>query len=161
MNTPNHWILRVDNSHFRTASPDCIWGLNTITNFNMKGFVKRAKEGDVLWFVTSKTKTDNKRNPCIAVATFKSAHERILGPIIAISKTDEELGWIKRSSNPNSDWNMELIYKDLRNLTPCGLSIDVKGQSIVLCYDESKYDVDLRREYTSIMRYAGVTTSMS
>ena len=146
-----HYILRVgDGIHFNASSSKSIWGINSYTSTLGKWFKSKAKEGDLLWFVTGKSK-----GHIVAVATFTGTQERILGPLIGLTATNGELGWTETEGN----WDTEVHYKNLYNLTQCNLFSDIKCPSTIRLYSE-KCKVNLIAEYPNIVRYSKVTNSM-
>ncbi len=140
----NHWILRVcDGKHFWNSSKDSLWG---ITKRLHTGFLKQVTPGDILWFLTNK-KSGGK---FIAVATFHYKQDRVLGPLIALTKTNEELGW----TQTEGEWDVELHYKDLYNINDCELVPEIKGQSIIRLYKPQTCVISLPSEYPYIVKYA-------
>ena len=113
-------------------------------------FQKEAKEGDLLWFVKSKT-----NGQIVAVATFTRTNKRILGPLIELTLTNAELGWDKSEG----DWDTEVHYKDLYNLTHCNLISEIEGANSIRRYNY-KCKINLITEYPQIIRYSKVTNSM-
>ena len=109
------------------------------------------EDGDLLWFVTGRSK-----GHVVAVATFTCIKERILGPLIEITATNSELGW----TETDGDWDTEVHYKDLYNLTQCNLFSGIKGAATIRLYGE-KCKVNLPSEYPHIVRYSKVTNSMN
>ena len=149
---PSHFLLRIgDGRHFNTSSSKFIWGINTTTSPMGKWFKKTVKPGDLLWFVTSKS-----NGHVVAVATFTETKERILGPLIALTLNNDELGW----THKEGDWNIEVHYKDLYNLSNCELYSEIKCPSTIRLYDSEKCKVDLPTEYAHIVRYSKITNSM-
>jgi hypothetical protein len=147
---PNHFLLHIgDGIHFTASSVKSIWGIKS-QNTWAKAFISNAKEGDLLWFVKSKT-----NGQIVAVATFTQTKERILGPLIQLTLSDEELGWDKTKGN----WDTEVHYKDLYNLTPCNLISEIKGAAGIRLYND-KCKVDLPSEYPNIVRYSKVLLKM-
>jgi hypothetical protein len=81
-----HYLLRIGNGlHFNSSSIRRIWGVNSTYPFTKK-FLLTVKEGDILWFVKG-----GSQGQIVAVATFKEFKSRILGPLIPLTFTDEEL----------------------------------------------------------------------
>jgi hypothetical protein len=143
----NHWLIRVDTGDsFKNSSKYNIWGCKSNTS---KSFLKDVQPGDKLWFITNKSK-----GKIIAVASFESHNERILGPLIGLSMSNDELGW---SSNSNID--TEIHYKDLYNLDQCELNINIKSTILITKYVNEKYDIDLDNEYKYIVKYCFVVFS--
>ena len=144
------WLLRVgDGENLKRSSKYRIWGIQTLTSPHGKYFVKNVKPGDRLWFVTSKS-----HGKLIAVATYRSHNTRDLGPLINISLTNEELGWVGSGADWTSD--VEVHYTDLYGLSDCELLTHIKGPSTIRKYDE-KCRVNLAVEYSYIVRYSRVT----
>lgn len=140
------WLLRVgDGVNFVNSSKYRIWG---IASKNGNHFVKHVKPGDRLWFVTRKS-----QGKLIAVATFRSHNQRNLGPLVNISKTDEELGW----TGGGDDWrnDTEVHYTDLYGLNDCELLSKIKGAATIRRYNEN-CKVNLPVEYSYIARYSKV-----
>jgi len=153
----NHFLLNIgDGDHFITSSPKSVWGINSNYTYS-KGFLNSVKNGDLLWFVKSKT-----NGQIVAVATFTGTQQRIIGPVINLTLTDAELGWDKigcgKSKNPGG-WDIEVHYKDLYNLTDCNLISEIKGSAIIRKYND-KCKLNLDTEYKNIVRYSKVTNNM-
>ena len=147
---PNNFLLRIgDGVHFNASSSKLIWGIDSKYSF-AKGFLTTAKEGDLLWFVKGKT-----NGQIVAVATFTRTNKRILGPLIELTLTNAELGWDKSEG----DWDTEVHYKDLYNLTHCNLISEIKGAASIRLYND-KCKINLITEYPQIIRYSKVTNSM-
>ena len=145
------FLLRVsDGVHFRNSSVKHIWGINSENVFG-KFLMNKAKPGDRLWFVQSKS-----NGKIIAVATFVSFKKRELGPLIDVSYTNEELGWTKQKG----DWDIEVHYNELYNLSDCELYSDIQGTSTIRSYKEGACKVNLPNEYPYIVKYSKVSTKM-
>ena len=149
----NDWIFRVGNGdNFIKSSPHRIWGMQTNNSPNGKHFVKNVKPGDRLWFVKSKS-----HGKIIAVATYRSHNKREFGPLISVSMTNEELGWVGEGPDWTSD--TEVHYSDLFGLTECEMLTHIKGAGGVRLYNE-KCRVNLPVEYSSIVRYSKVVLKL-
>ena len=147
---PAHYLLRIgDGDHFCSSSFYAIWGVHSKVG-PVKGFLKNVKQGDYLWFVKGKNK-----GQIIAVATFHHANQRIIGPIIDLTRTNQELGWTKTEG----EWDTEIHYTHLYNLTPCELYSEIKGAATIRKYSD-KCKVDLPNEYPTIVRYSTVVPNM-
>jgi predicted secreted protein len=146
------WLLRVgDGENLKNSSKYRIWGIQTTSNDN-KYFVKNVKPGDRLWFVKSKS-----QGRLIAVATYRSHNTRELGPLINISKTNEELGWTGEGPDWTSD--TEIHYSDLYGLEACELLTHIKCSKPIRKYNE-KCRVNLAVEYSHIVRYSKVSNEL-
>jgi hypothetical protein len=146
----NHFLLRIgDGKHFNSSSSKSIWGVNSKNN-SIPQFLSGVKPGDILWFVKSRSKCQ-----IVAVATFKEAKNRILGPLLALSPTNEDLGWV----NTEGSWDTEIHYTDLYNLTDCNMFSEIKSPLVIRLYND-KCKVNLLTEYPNIVRYSRVTKTM-
>jgi hypothetical protein len=150
MEEQTHYIIRVgDGVNFINSSKYNCWGLNSNNN-NVKHLIKNIKENDILWFIKNKTK-----GQVIAVSKYTRNEKRILGPLINISKTNEELGW-------DNIENIDTIiyYDNIYNISRCNIFINLKGQNTIYKYINDKYNIDLKKEYDNIVRYSNITTIM-
>jgi len=145
-----HFLLRIgDGDHFVSSSSHQLWGINSQTIFG-KGFLRMARKGDLLWFVQSASK-----GQVIAVATFKGIQPRVLGPIINITPTNEELGWTKQLG----EWDIEVHYKRLYDLRDSALHTEIKGAATIrLANDKCK--INLPANYTTIVQTLTPTKEM-
>jgi hypothetical protein len=135
------WILRAgDGENFLNSSDYRIWGIKSTSNCG-KHFVKNVKQGDRLWFVKNKS-----QGKIIAVGTYKSHNERVLGPLVNTTMTDEELGWSKTGCD------IEVHYTHLYLLSNCNLLTYLKAQTEIVKYKREKYEIDLPTEYENILR---------
>ena len=138
-----HYILHIgDGKHFNSSSIKNIWGINSSHSFS-KSFILNVKEGDILWFVISKSK-----GKLVAVSTFTKLNKRILGPLINISHTNEELGW----TEINGKWDIEIHYKNLYNISECELYSEIKGACGIRKYND-KCKINLPIEYNNIILF--------
>jgi len=139
---PTDWIIKPGmNKNFDNSIKNMTWGY---VSTRLPTFRETVKSGDRLWFV--------RKDLLIAVATFKDQKKRVLGPLIALTLTNEELGW----TSGMGAWDMEIHYTDLYDLTLCngGKGIDPKayGQPALRKYNPDK-NIDLPAEYMGITRY--------
>lgn len=145
INTPTHWLLRVgDGTHFKSSSKDKIWGIDSNNKSNTSKFMKEVKKGDILWFVQGKNK-----GKLLGMATYVGHGKRVLGPILNLSKTNEELGWTKQEGN----WDIEIHYQNLYDIEYCELYTEIKSPLVIRTFNE-KCHVDLPTEYNNIVRYS-------
>jgi len=141
----NHWLIRVnDGESFKNSSRYKIWGCKSNSS---KKFLQDAQAGDKLWFITNKSK-----GKIIAVVSFESHNVRILGPLLKLSMSDDELKW------DNTGFDIEIHYSDLYDLSQCELNINIKSTILITKYinDTNKYDIDLSQEYKYIVKYCFV-----
>lgn len=139
-----HWILRVgDGDHFWSSSQRHIWGINSNHKCSTNSFIQKVKSGDLLWFVKS-----GEHGKLIAVSKFTELKKRELGPLIALTATNEELGWTKQ----HGDWDTEVHYIDLYDLRECELFSKIKSPLVIRKYNE-KCKVNLPIEYMYLIKY--------
>jgi hypothetical protein len=146
------WIIRVgDGLNLSSSSKYGIWGIQTLSPTN-KHFINNVKPGDRLWFVKSKS-----QGKLLAVATYRSHNERVIGPLVNLTMTNEELGWVVSETDRISD--TEIHYTDLYGLSKCELLTHIKGAASIRKYDE-KCMVNLPVEYSYIVRYSMATVGV-
>ena len=139
-----HWFLRVgDGKNLMNSSKYRIWGIKSTSSCG-KHFVKNVKKGDKLWFIKNKS-----QGKVIAVATYMSHNERLLGPLLNLTRSNEELGWV--GEGPDWTSNVEVHYTNLYELHNCNLLTRLKGQSVILKYSREKYEINLSEEYDNIL----------
>jgi len=139
-----------DGKGFDNSKKLNIWGIDSSIS-NEKHFLKEVKSGDIIWFLTNYTKG----RQLVGVATFLSTVKRELGPLIAVTKTNEELGWDK------GDWDTEVHYEKLYLIQSLDLYPDLKHRSNVIKTTSTKTDLDFEQEYKNIVKYSKVTLSCS
>lgn len=146
MTTPSHWLLRVeDGVHFRSSQKYMRWGVNSKHTNCVPNFLRNVKPGDILWFIKNKS-----RGRVIGVATFTSHCPRILGPLIATTPTDEDLGWTKS----HGEWDTEVHYKCLYDVYKVGILTQIQSPLVVRLYNPLKCQADLLSEYSNIIKYS-------
>jgi hypothetical protein len=156
MNDGKHWILRVgDGENFVKGNPRSLWAVKD----THKSFLENVKPGDKLWFIRSKQFEDLQLGKVIAVADFEYKNERISGPLVSITASNEELNW---TGSKGGDCNIEIHYTNLYNLTALNLYTGQKGQAVICSYDNVKENllIDLPDEYEKIVFYSQITNRM-
>jgi len=135
------WLIRCGNGeNVWKGARFSIWGIES----KYKTFIKTAKPGDRMWFVQN-----NSKGKLIAVATFRSCNERILGPLIKLSLSDEELCWKKISEGKN--WDYEVHYEEFYDISGYNLLTEIKPINTIISYDNIKIcKVDLENAYINI-----------
>jgi|LakMenEpi03Aug12_release.lakeMendotaPanAssembly.Ray.scaffolds.fasta_scaffold974395_2 hypothetical protein len=141
-----HWFVRVgDGENFRGSIKHKLWALKSWAS-DGKNFLSNAKDGDSLWFLTN-WKGGRK---LIGVATFIETKKRELGPLINVTRTNEELEWT------NGSWDVEIHFKDLYLIDKLNMSPDVGFQSSLLRVKSTKCTIDFDLEYANIVKYSQV-----
>jgi hypothetical protein len=142
---PQHWLLRVaDGVHFERSQKYMRWGVNSKHSW-VPAFLRRVRSGDVLWFIKGKS-----NGQAIGVATFTQHCPRVLGPLIAITPTDEDLGWVES----RGDWDVEVHYKDLYITDSLNILTNIKSPLVGRLFNSDKCTADLPLEFRNIIRYS-------
>lgn len=151
-----YYILRIGNGHnFKNSSKYSIWGIRK----RNRSFLNTVKLGDVLIFVKNKTKTDTNIGKIVAIAEFDQLRNRETGPLISLTATNNDLGW---TGDIADNCEVELVYKNLKNVSGCELYTGLKGQSTIVDYDNVKEKISLNIpfEYLMMKKYAIVKNHM-
>jgi hypothetical protein len=87
----------------------------------------------------------------MGVATFSRSCARVLGPLLALTKTNEELGW----TNTDGNWDTEIHYINLYDLSsiPEPVFTNIKSPLVGRVYNPAKCAADLPTEYRYIAKY--------
>lgn len=133
-----------DGVHFTRSQPYLRWGINSNHPWN-KAFLKRVRPGDVLWFIQS-----GNSGKAIGVAVFSRHCERLVGPLIAVTPTNDELGWTK----DHGQWDVEVHYTDLYDLSACDVYTCIKSPLTVREFNRDKCDVNLESVYPFIVQFS-------
>jgi hypothetical protein len=155
----NHYILRIgDGINFKNSSKFHIWGVES----KWKTFLKNVKKGDKLWFMINKDKNkkDTDNGQLIAVADYDYHNKRIIGDLISLTLTNEELEW---DGEQAKKCDIEIHYNNLYNITYCNLFSNIKGQSTIRIYDDKckeKMLINLIVEYEYIVKYSKILKNM-
>jgi len=146
-----NWLLRIgDGEHFKSSSEQNIWGIKSPALGGGNPFIKDAEPGDLLWFVTG-----NSNGHIVALATYERIETRVLGPLIATTQTNDDLGW----NRTEGEWDIEVHFNNLYNLTSLSLFSEIKGSVSIRRFNDN-CKVDLPTEYKNILRYSKVTNCM-
>lgn len=135
MANPTHWLIRVrDGVNFEQnifSRGRKFWSIKDSNN-NGKAFYRDVRANDILWFVTNKEGGSR----IIAVARYLSHNERVLGPLVALSPTNEDLGW----NEPG--YTKEFHFDDCYDVKEWNLTNPVDNRSTVIKYS-NKFNYDL------------------
>lgn len=123
------WLLRIhDGVNFVNSSKYGVWGICK----SRKSFIKQAKPGDILAFIKCASK-----GQIIAFAEFTSQYDRECNTLIDLYD-DTMMGWKQHVETQNTKWDNIIFYKNLRNVSNCGIFTNVKGSSPLVNYDKKK-----------------------
>ena len=144
----NHWIFRVnDGDNFRN-SVFPFWGVKRGSGGCMKTVITKIKNGDILWFMTSKSHGGK----MIGMSEYCGFYDRKDEPLFLINtKTNEEQGW-----KGDECWDIQIHYLNLyitekQNITAC-----IQCGSNILEYKTFKDRIshDLYEHYKNYKFYA-------
>jgi hypothetical protein len=143
-----HWIIRVNDGYNFRNSKYPFWGVKRGKNGCMKTIVKKIKNGDILWFMTSK----KYGGIIIGMSEYTGFYDRNDEPLLQINtKTNEEQNW-----KGDDDWDIQMHYSNLyitekQNITGC---IQCGGN--ILEYDtfKDKINGNLNEHYANYKLYA-------
>jgi hypothetical protein len=101
-----HYTARIgDGENFENSKKYQIWGVKP----GVKK-ISEVKPGDKIWFLRHKI-DDITPAEYIAVADFVSYNDRELGPLLELSKSSDELKWIK-----GDEYTKEIHYTNVYDL---------------------------------------------
>ena len=148
LNAVNHWIIRVnDGENFRN-SVNPFWGVKRGQGGNIKTIVGKMKEGDVLWFCTSKPFGGK----LIGMAEFVGFYDSRDEPLIPVNTlSNEEQGW-----SGNSEWDIQIHYKNEYDTDRQDIKACIQCSAIIMKYDtfREKVNGDLYEHYKNFKYYA-------
>ena len=140
----NHWLLFIgDGENFKNSSKFKIWGIKSTGSPN-SSFLRNVREGDLLWFIQSKTK-----GKVLALATFTSMEQRGNEPLLE-QWPDDVLGWTGKDIHLYENL---IHYDNLFNLEniPKPYYTHLKGSApIRKLQRDTECAVDLPRVYENI-----------
>ena len=143
-----HWIVRVnDGENFRNSKFP-IWGIKRGKGNCIKTIVRKIKEGDILWFLTSK-KYGGK---IIGMSEYCGFYDRYDEPLIQINTvTNKEQNW-----KGNEKWDIQIQYCNLYNTEKQNICGCIPCGGIILEYItfKDKIDRDLNKDYNNFKFYA-------
>ena len=125
------WVIRVgDGSNFVNSSKYCKWGFKSRQSC-FTYFRSHVKRGDYLWFVVNKKTPhpDFLPSQLIGSAIYKDMQNRQTGPLLEITQSSEELGWVGVDV-----WDIEINYENLIDITSLHLIPNLKGNVTIRSY---------------------------
>ena len=134
----NHWIFKVLNTDdFHNSEEFNTWGLCSKGTYS-ELFMKKVKIGDKLWSI-------NKKKQIFCVANYKHHNKRLFGPLINLTKTNEELGW----ANMNKV-DIEIHYENLKDIEDKNMKYHFDFISQVILNDVSSSHMNMEHEYEKL-----------
>ena len=139
------WIFRIgDGVHFAASQSKNTWGVDSTHNWT-RAFLRESAPGDRLWFVKSGT-----GGKVLAVASLTQTRPRVVGPLIALTPTNEELGWTKT----HGDWDTEVQYSNFYDVSRCEILTSIKSPLVIRKYNPDKCSAALPDLYPLITRFS-------
>jgi len=139
-----HWIIRVGNGkNFSNSIKHQIWGIasrckNGSLNGVSNAFMKKAKRGDVLWFVTKAS-----RGHIVGMALYENCAFRD-----ELSLSHKELGWIDEENK----FDVEMYYTNYYDTSSLNIRSRVSHQQGCKLYEEVYCVTDLPALYASLTK---------
>ncbi len=149
-----HWFMRIgDCVNFENSIPSKAWGCKKNSS---KSFLQEIKKGDIIWFVPNQDKSGLK-GKIFYCAEYQEHFERVLGPLLALTPTNEELGW-KNIDNWNSDWDVQIFYRNLYKIDNLNLQINISGRQTPKgkLLDEMCENFNPNDELKNIIKYLNI-----
>jgi hypothetical protein len=141
---PTHWLLRVGNGrNFSNGQPFKLWGMDTKNKGCVPNFLREVRPGDKLWFVQSESK-----GKVVGVATFVRHCPRELGPLVAVSRTNDDLKWT------GYEGDTEVHYTDLYDVSACDIMTKIKSPLVVRKLIAEKCAVNLPEMYRYLLMFS-------
>jgi len=146
MDSSTDWLLRIgDGKHFLSSRSKHIWGVNSNHISWVPNFLREIKPGDRIWFIKSGC-----GGKVVGVATFVRHCPREIGPLIAVTFTNEELGWTESSG----EWDTEIHYTQLYDVSECELYTNIKSPLVGRKYNPLKCTINLPETYRNIVQFS-------
>ena len=137
-NYSKHWVFKVPNvDDFKNSIKFNTWGIYS-NGTASELFMKKIKNGDKLWFI-------NKKKEIIGVCDYICHNKRLFGPLINLTKTNEELGW----KNMNKV-DIEIHYDNLMEIGDKNLKYHYDFISQVILNDVSCSHINLNQYITKL-----------
>jgi hypothetical protein len=144
-----HWIIRVGDGENFKNSRYSFWGVKKGRGKgNIKTIVKKMRENDVIWFLTSK-KFGGKM---IGVAEYDKFYDRNDEPLIKINTyTNEEQNW-----NGPDLWDIQINYKNLYITEKQNIQACIQTPATIMSYNTFKGGItgNLVKHYRNFKYYA-------
>ena len=123
-----HWIIRVgDGKNFRNSKFP-FWGVKRGRCNCIKTIVKKIKQGDILWFMTSK-KYGGK---LIAMGEYTHYYDRKDEPLIKINTFSN----IEQNWKGNDEWDIQIHYTNLYITEKQNLEACIQCGAIIMKYEK-------------------------
>lgn len=142
----NHWIIRVKDGENLKRSKYPFWGVKR--GGGIKRIVEKIKQGDILWFLTSK----NNGGKLIGMAEFTGFYDRDDEPLIQINTfSNTEQGWLG-----DEKWDIQIHFKNFYNTEKQDIKVVIQCGAVVMQYETFKNRIkdDLYEHYKNFKFYA-------
>jgi len=148
MDYENHWLIRAkDGINFKNSVYP-FWGMKKGHNGIIKTMVSKIKEGDILWFFTSK----EYGGKIIGMAEYTNFFDRSIETLIQINTISNlEQGW-----NEDNQSDLQIYYKNLYNTEKQNIKICLRHAATLFSYKtmKDKIEDDLLIHYKNFKFYA-------
>ena len=146
-----HWIMRCHDGYNFKNSKYPFWGVKRGKNGSLKTIVKKINNGDIIWFLTSKSFGGK----FIGMCEYMYYYDRQDEPLLSINTySNKEQGWIG-----DENWDIQLHYKNLYNTEKQNIKACIQCGGIILEYNKfkEKLDEDLELHYENYIKYSEVS----
>jgi len=143
-----HWIIRCNDGENFNNSKNPFWGVKRGKNGCIKTIVNKLKQGDILWFMTSKSFGGQ----LIGMVEYINYYDRTDEPLIRINTlSNKEQGW-----KGDDNWDLQLHYCNLYDIRKQNIKACIQCGGIVLEYNtfKKKLSINLEEHYKNYIFYA-------
>jgi hypothetical protein len=143
-----HWIFRVNDGVNFKNSKYPFWGIKAGRNDCIKSIVKKMKQGDICWFLTSKPYGGK----IIGMSEYTHFHDRRDEPLLQIYTMDNN----KQNWNGNDSWVIQIHYINLYITEKQNINAIIQNSSTILNYSTFRHLIkdDLTIHYKNFKYYA-------
>ena len=130
----SHWMIRAGDGINFMKSNYAVWGVKRGRGGSIKTLVQKFKEGDILWFFTSK-KFGGK---FIGMTEYTYMYDRKDEPLIKINTlTNADQNWVG-----GEDWSIQIHYKNLYITFFQNIKVCIQHSSIIFEYEKYREQVE-------------------
>ena len=142
-----HWIIRVNDGINLKNSRYPIWGVKRGRAGCVGTIVSHMKEGDVLWFMTSRVHGGK----MIGMAEYVCNYDRAVYDDMTHIVSNHQQNWIG-----DEDWDIQIHYKNYYDTERQNIKACIRCAATVLKYETFREKIadDLTVHYTNFKTYA-------
>jgi hypothetical protein len=148
MTEQTHWLIRVGDGENFKKSKHPFWGIKRGPGGGIKTIINKFKQGDILWFITSKKYGGN----VVGMSEYVNCHDREDEPLTRMhTYSNDEQNW-----KSGDDWDIQVYYTNLYVTERQNIGVIVQCSATVLEYEKFKSRglPDLYMHYKNFKYYA-------